>query len=189
MAAQSVDPAGPSRRVESCPLLMCLCPVSSHHCQTPSLVSCPRPSPSLSLSLSLVLSFCLIFQLSTSLSYLSLPLGAHRPCPLSPRVSNNILPLSATHIFIFSVPKKQMVLLSQLPLFIPISEVSPSLPPVLCFLPSSRCITDPDWPSTCLFCLSPPSLIQKPESTSLKGNETVLLLFTVVISWTWYFSD
>lgn len=70
-----------------------------------------------SLSDAFSLSHLPVFHLSTSPSYLSLALVVSSPCmqsPPTPRVYTNILFLSATHIFIFDIPKKQMVLPSSL---------------------------------------------------------------------------
>lgn len=138
MAVQSVDPAGLSRHVESCPLLMCVCPVRSHRCQTQSLVLFPSHSHSLFPPLS---SFCLpsvhlplICPLSLSPLPLSGPCSLLPPCmksPFTPRVYTKILPLNTTHILCpppQKKNKKQMALLSRFPRFILLSELSSSLP-------------------------------------------------------------
>lgn len=91
---------------------MWVCPVRSHHCQTQSLV--PYTPHSLSRFL-FVSSSCV-----PSVHLFPLPLLA--PCSfitsvcrvLPHLVYTNILLLSATHIFIFDIPKKQMVLPSSL---------------------------------------------------------------------------
>lgn len=169
MAVQSVDPAGLSRHVESCPLLMCVCPVRSHRCQTQSLVLFPSHSHSLFPPLS---SFCLpsvhlplICPLSLSPLPLSGPCSLLPPCmksPFTPRVYTKILPLNTTHILCPPPQKKTKNRWHFFPVFLVSSSSLSSPPPSLfspCFFPSSRCSTDPNWQSTCLFSLFTHSLI------------------------------
>lgn len=81
-----------------------------------------------------------------------------------------------------------MVLLSRLPLFIPLWAQYPLqhthptfLPLVLCFFPSSRHITDPDWQSTCSSCHPPPiHLIYK------LINMTYSSFLSTTVTWFYY---
>lgn len=188
MAVRSVDPAGLSRHVESCPLLMWSCPVRSHRCQTQSLV----PSPPHSLTHSLSLARIFLSSICPPPSYL--PSVPSLPAPLvvsspvrrvhTPWVSTFSASERFSHFYLPG-PRKQMVVFSRL--FSSLSLCSPSLPLVLCFFPSSWHITDLNWQSTCLFCHSPPPLSNLKIWIIVSLINTVLLLFIPVIAFTWHF--
>lgn len=155
--------AGMSSHVPS----WCVCAQCAHTAARPNLWS----SFLLTLTHSFPLSHLSVFHLSTSLLSALSPLPLSGPCsllppcmksPFTPRVYTKILPLNATHILCPPPQKKTKNRWHFFPVFLFSSSSLSSPPPSLfspCFFPSSRCSTDPNWQSTCLFSLFTHSLI------------------------------
>lgn len=155
--------AGMSSHVPS----WCVCAQCAHTAARPNLWS----SFLLTLTHSFPLSHLSVFHLSTSLLSALSPLPLSGPCsllppcmksPFTPRVYTKILPLNATHILCPPPQKKTKNRWHFFPDFLFSSSSLSSPPPSLfspCFFPSSRCSTDPNWQSTCLFSLFTHSLI------------------------------
>lgn len=155
--------AGMSSHVPS----WCVCAQCAHTAARPNLWS----SFLLTLTHSFPLSHLSVFHLSTSLLSALSPLPLSGPCsllppcmksPFTPRVYTKILPLNATHILCPPPQKKTKNRWHFFPDFLFSSSSLSSPPPSLfspCFFPSSRCSTDPNWQSTCLFSLITHSLI------------------------------
>lgn len=155
--------AGMSSHVPS----WCVCAQCAHTAARPNLWF----SFLLTLTHSFPLSHLSVFHLSTSLLSALSPLPLSGPCsrlppcmksPFTPRVYTKILPLNATHILCPPPQKKTKNRWHFFPVFLFSSSSLSSPPPSLfspCFFPSSRCSTDPNWQSTCLFSLFTHSLI------------------------------